>query len=93
MLGVGVVSQKSRLTRHEISQACINSLAETLSIAPEQIDPNAKFSRLGLDSGMSVFLLLSLEERLGVTLVPESIYDNPTVAKLSEHIAEQYSDE
>ena len=42
---------------------------------------------------MSVFLLLSLEERLGVTLVPEAIYDNPTVAELSEHIAEQYSGE
>jgi acyl carrier protein len=42
---------------------------------------------------MSVFLLLSLEERLGVTLVPESIYDNPTVTKLAEHIAEQFSGE
>ncbi len=91
--GVGVALQKSRLSKHEISQACIDSLAETLSISPDRIDPNAKFSRLGLDSGMSVFLLLSLEERLGVTLVPEAIYDNPTVAELSEHIAEQYSGE
>ena len=92
-LGVGVALQKSRLSKHEISQACIDSLAETLSISPDRIDPNVKFSRLGLDSGMSVFLLLSLEERLGVTLVPEAIYDNPTVAELSEHIAEQYSGE
>ena len=91
--GVGVASQKSRLSKDEISQACIDSLAETLSIAPDQIDPDAKFSRLGLDSGMSVFLLLSLEERLGVTLVPESIYENPTVTQLSEHIAGQYSGE
>jgi len=89
--GIGVAVQKSRLSKHEISQACIASLAETLSIPPDRIDPNVKFSRLGLDSGMSVFLLLSLEERLGVTLVPEAIYDNPTVAELSEHIAEQYA--
>jgi len=88
-----VVSQKLRLSKHEIVQACIDSLAETLSIARDRIDPNVKFSRLGLDSGMSVFLLLSLEERLGVTLVPEAIYDNPTVAALSDHIAAQYSGE
>ena len=86
-----MAAQLSRLSKHEISQACIDSLAETLRIAPDRIDPNTKFSRLGLDSGLSVFLLLSLEERLGVTLVPEAIYDNPTVAALSEHIAEQYA--
>ena len=81
------------MSKSEISQACIDSLAETLSIAPDQIDPNTKFNRLGLDSGMSVFLLLSLEERLGVVLGPETIQDNPTVAQLSEYIAEQYSNE
>jgi acyl carrier protein len=86
-----VATQKARLSKHEISQACIDSLAETLNTTPDRIDPHTKFSRLGLDSGLSVFLLLSLEERLGVTLVPEAIYDNPTVAQLSEHIAEQYA--
>jgi acyl carrier protein len=85
--------QKSKKTRAEISQACIDSLAETLSIPAERIDPNTKFSRLGLDSGMSVFLLLSLEERLGITLVPEEIYENQTIAKLSEHIATHHSGE
>jgi acyl carrier protein len=66
---------------------CVKSLAETLSISPDRIELDTKFSRLGLDSGLSVFLLLELEDRLGVTLVPEAFYDNQTVAELCEHIA------
>jgi acyl carrier protein len=78
---------KSQLSRDEIFDACVKSLAETLRISPDRIEMDTKFSRLGLDSGLSVFLLLELEDRLGITLVPEAIYDNQTVAELCEHIA------
>lgn len=93
ILGVRLeaVLQKLRITKCEISRTCIASLAEILGVPPGRIDPNMKFSRLGLDSGMSVFLLLSLEEQLGVQLAPEEILEYPTVAKLSEHLAERYS--
>jgi acyl carrier protein len=83
--------QKSSVTKSVISEACIDSLAEILKVPRNTIDPNAKFKRLGLDSGMSLFLVLSLEERLGVTLVPETVYDYPTVTELSAHLAERYS--
>jgi acyl carrier protein len=90
---VGGALEKLRMSRTEISQACIDSLAEILRIPADRIDPNTKFDRLGLDSGMSVFLLLSLEERLAVSLVPDAIYEYPTVAQLCEHLAERYSAE
>jgi acyl carrier protein len=35
-----------------------------------RLDPDAKFSRIGLDSAMSVQLAVALEERLGIEMAP-----------------------
>jgi acyl carrier protein len=77
----------SRFTTFEISEWCIAQVARTLDIAPERINPNSKFSRLGLDSAMSVSLILALEEWLGREVSPELVFDYPTIAELSEHLA------
>jgi acyl carrier protein len=86
---LGEALQKPGASKSDIAAVCIDSLAEILRMPRERIDPNTRFDRLGLDSGMIVFLLLSLEERLGMTLVPETIYEHPTVTELSKHLAEQ----
>jgi acyl carrier protein len=57
----------------------------------DRIDPDAKFSRLGLDSVNSVTLILALEEWLGMELNPELAFDYPTLRKLSGHLADQLS--
>ena len=50
---------------------------------------NAKFTRLGLDSAMTVYLLMELEDKLDLELSPETFYDHPTVDALSAHLAEK----
>jgi acyl carrier protein len=57
----------------------------------DRIDPDAKFSRLGLDSVNSVTLIIALEEWLGMELDPGLAFDYPTLRKLSEHLADQLS--
>ena len=77
------------MTREEISKFCVDQLAEILRIPKEQVDVNAKFTRLGLDSAMTVYLLMELEDRLNLELSPETFYDHPTVNDLSAYLAEK----
>ena len=77
------------MTREEISTFCVDQLAEILRIPKEQVDVNAKFTRLGLDSAMTVYLLMELEDRLNLELSPDTFYDHPTVDDLSAHLAEK----
>jgi acyl carrier protein len=77
------------MTRQEISDFCVNQIADILRIPKEQVDVNAKFARLGLDSAMTVYLLMELEDRLNLELSPETFYDHPTVDALSAHLAEK----
>ena len=50
-----------------------------------------KFSRLGLDSATTVYLLMDLEEKLDLELSPETFYDHPTVDNLSDYLAGKHA--
>lgn len=66
---------------------CVAYVAEMLEVAPNAIKPNTKFSRIGLDSAMSVQLAAALEERLGIALSPDVIADHPTISQLVAHLS------
>jgi acyl carrier protein len=76
-----------QITASEISAWCIAHLAQTLELAPNRIDARSKFARLGLDSAMSVNLILTLEQWLGLEISPELVFEYPTIADLSDHLA------
>ena len=75
------------MTKEEISMFCVDQLGEILRIPKDTVDVNTKFARLGLDSAMTVYLLMELEDRLDLELSPETFYDHPTIADLSAHLA------
>ena len=77
------------MTKDEISAFCVEQLAEILRIPKDTIDVNAKFTRLGLDSAMTVYLLMELEDKLNLELSPETFHDHPTIEALSAHLAEK----
>lgn len=77
------------MTREEISQHCVASLAKALRVKPETIDPKVKFNRLGLDSAMIVYVMMELEEKLDLELTTDDFYDHPTVDELSRHLADR----
>jgi acyl carrier protein len=70
-----------------IEQWCINYVARMLDMPIERIDPNVDIDRLGLDSATAVALIMSLEESLDIELMPELVFDYPTIASLSNHLA------
>ncbi|MCK6548425.1 acyltransferase domain-containing protein, partial [Myxococcota bacterium] len=55
------------------------------------IDEATPFASLGLDSKDSISLVADLEQHLGTTLSPTVVYDHPTIAALSKHLASNVS--
>lgn len=77
------------MTREQISTLCVSSLANVLRISADKVKTDTKFNRLGLDSAMIVYVLMELEEKLGLELSPDDFYEHPTVDELSRYIAEK----
>jgi acyl carrier protein len=75
------------MTQQEISDICTASLANVLRIAKDRVKTDAKFSRLGLDSAMIVYVMLEIEEKLGLELSTDDFYDYPTIDDLSRYLA------
>lgn len=75
------------MTQQEISDLCIASLANVLRIATDRVKTDTKFSRLGLDSAMVVYVMLEIEEKLGLELSTDDFYDYPTIDDLSRYLA------
>ncbi|MGH6754176.1 MAG: acyl carrier protein [Bradyrhizobium sp.] len=67
----------------------MTSLANVLRIAKDRVKTDAKFSRIGLDSAMVVYVMLEIEEKLGLELSTDDFYDYPTIDALSRHLAEK----
>ena len=77
------------MTQEQISELCVASLANVLRIPEDRVKTDIKFSRLGLDSAMVVYVILELEEKLDLELSTEDFYDHPTVDELSHFLAEK----
>ncbi|MEO0949297.1 MAG: beta-ketoacyl synthase N-terminal-like domain-containing protein, partial [Cyanobacteria bacterium J06641_5] len=67
----------------------IARLAEQLQIPPAEIDPNAEFVSLGLDSATIVGLSGELETWLERRLSPILLYDYPTIRQLARYLASE----
>jgi acyl carrier protein len=79
------------MTQEQISEFCTVSLAKVLRMPKDRIKTDEKFKRLGLDSAMVVYVMMELEEKLGVELSPDDFYDHPTVDQLSRFLAEKHA--
>ncbi len=79
------------MTREQISEFCIVSVADVLRIPKDSVETDAKFNRLGLDSAMVVYVMMELEEKLGLELSTDDFYDYPTVDELSRYLAGKHA--
>ncbi len=79
------------MTREQIAELCTVSLAKVLRMPKESVAADAKFNRLGLDSAMVVYVMMELEEALGLELSPDDFYEHPTVNDLSRYLAEKHA--
>ena len=84
---VARVSDAERML--EVERWIRQHLAAALDVTPEEINPQAKFKSLGLDSVVIVELAADLEEWLHVTLSPTLFYDHPTLEMLLNYLKTQ----
>jgi acyl carrier protein len=73
-------------TALDITEWCRGYLADLLDVPVAEIDPEADFDRLGVDSALAVSLLIEVEERYGVDIAPEELFENPTIAAVSAYL-------
>ncbi|RZT86834.1 acyl carrier protein [Pseudonocardia sediminis] len=64
-------------SRDAISTWCREYLADLLEVPVDAVAPDADFDRLGVDSALAVSLLIDIEDRYGVDLSPESLFESP----------------
>lgn len=69
-----------------IARGCQEYLADFLGVPVESVDPSADFDRLGIDSSLAVALLGEIEERYGVDLPPEALFENPTINAVAAYV-------
>jgi acyl carrier protein len=86
------------LIRHDSSESdirawCIEYLTGKLKLPASRIDPDTKFARLGMDSATSVFLVMDLEEWLGVELDTNLVFEHPSVTALARYVANQLAED
>ncbi|MGW3242435.1 acyl carrier protein [Streptomyces sp. NPDC001070] len=78
-----------RVTAEEAQAWLVEKLAVRLEVEPSQIDVNRYFDEFDLDSTEALILAGELEKWLGFELEATALWYHPTIAALSEHIAEE----
>jgi acyl carrier protein len=76
-------------SQEAIAQWCREYVANLLEMPVEAVDPDADFDRLGIDSALAVSLLIEVEERFGVDLAPEALFENPNLNAVAAHLHAQ----
>jgi acyl carrier protein len=66
---------------------CVEYLTRTLDLPEQTIGAEMTFARMGLDSANSVFLIVELEDWLGLELTPDLLFEYPTIGELARHLA------
>ena len=84
---MGILLRPENPSESAIRDWCVEYLARTLDLQAQAIDPDVKFVRLGLDSANSVYLIVELEEWLGIELTPDLLFEYPTIAELARYLA------
>ena len=77
------------MSKDEIAAFCVDQLVDILRVPKESVDANMKFTRLGLDSAMTIYLVMELEDKLKLELDHEMLADYPTITQLSAYLAQK----
>ncbi|AEH10336.1 MULTISPECIES: acyl carrier protein [Protofrankia] len=76
-------------SKEAIADWCQQYVAHLLEVPVDAVDPDADFDRLGVDSALAVSLLIEVEERYGVDLAPEALFENPSINAVAGYLYEQ----
>jgi acyl carrier protein len=74
-------------SKEAIAEWCKGYVAELLEVPAASVDLDTGFDRLGVDSAIAVSLLIEVEERYGVELPAEALFDNPNLNAVAEYLS------
>lgn len=70
-----------------VSGWMVNYIASVLDIPQDPFPVNERFDNYGLDSVEITIMCGMMEEQYDIEVSPSEVFDNPSVAALSSHIA------
>lgn len=74
-------------TPENIEDWLTERIAQILNRPIDDIDPEAPFHSLGMDSINAMNIIVALEDLLGIEIESTIAWDYPTIRLLSEHVA------
>ncbi|HLO86980.1 MAG TPA: thioester reductase domain-containing protein [Nostocaceae cyanobacterium] len=77
----------------DIQSWLVSKLAEVLGVTTDEIDVEENLENYGLDSAQAMILISKLEQLLGFKPSPVLLWHYPTIASLSERLAEESASE
>ncbi len=84
-----MMTAKKSLTAAEIQAWLLSNLAETLQVALDQVDTEQPLDTYGLDSTQAMVIVTKAEKMLGFKIAPTLLWHYPTIASLSQRLAEE----
>ncbi|HSW80281.1 MAG TPA: acyl carrier protein [Candidatus Saccharimonadales bacterium] len=85
--GTKEVESDEPLSEEVICQWLVNRLAKHLKVDPSEIDTSKKFEQYGLNSIVAVKVSGDLEKLVEQRLSPALLFEYPSIAELSAHLA------
>lgn len=76
-------------SKESIAKWCQEYVADLLETRVDAVDLDADFDRLGIDSALAVSLLIEVEERYGVDMAPEALFENPNLNAVAAYLHAQ----
>jgi acyl carrier protein len=76
-------------TAESIQDWLIEQVAQRMDLDPDEVDSQASFESFGMESAEALVLLNNLEQWLGRSVPPVLIWNYPTIAQLSERLAQE----
>jgi acyl carrier protein len=87
-----IKDQHIKMDKDTISKIIAEQLAGELKISSKEIDKNMAFTDFGLDSAKNLILVGKLEKVVDRTLESTILWNYPTINKLAEYLAAEFSD-
>ncbi|MFL6623506.1 MAG: acyl carrier protein [Sulfurifustaceae bacterium] len=81
------MAKKPAITAEVAADWIVNYLAKRLNVAPSSIKREVVFSEYGVDSMLAVVMSGDIANWTGEEVLPNVLYEYPTVKALAEHIA------
>ena len=81
------MSQDVYPDKFDISQLIKQLIAQIVGLDEMHIDLNLPLSSFGLDSAAMMGVVIELEEKLGICIDPDLMYEDLTIDKLASQLA------